>query len=141
MSKSTAKKPIKPAKATPSKKQSRGCIFGFALGFVLVIVIVFVGIITCSGRANGGEYTINVTGASGLAFTGSYLVIDDNKAVTQSVEGTVPMIYTISGELVSCTFQKKTDDGTLKVRILKGDRVVKESETSSAYGAVDITAD
>jgi hypothetical protein len=56
---------------------------------------------------------------------------------SRSVDGTTPAEYYIgNAEIVSCSFQKMNEYGTLKVEILKGDKVINSSYTTAAYGVV-----
>lgn len=82
-------------------------------------------------------FTIKVTGTDGLEFSGSYMVVTaDGKTASKSVEGKVPTEYQVDGAMVSVSFQKKTEKGKLKVEILKGNKVMSESDTDAAYGLV-----
>lgn len=82
-------------------------------------------------------FVVKVTGTAGTAFTGSYMIVTaDGKSVSKSVEDTVPAEYPLDGVMVSTTFQKKGESGTLKVEIFKGDKSVAESDTNAAYGVV-----
>lgn len=103
--------------------------------FLLVLVGFFV-LAGCSGLAES-SFTIEVSGTSRLEFSGNYMTVTAGGDSTgKSVDGTVPARYTIKGSIVSCVFQKQSEHGSLKVRILKDGRVVSESESSAAYGVV-----
>jgi predicted nucleic acid-binding Zn ribbon protein len=92
------------------------------------------------GRAVGisdQNFTIRVTGDKGLAFHGSYMTVSSGGTSTsQSVEGTTPAVYSTTGKIVSTSFQKKNETGTLRVEILRGVEVVKQASTTAAYGVV-----
>jgi len=124
-----------------SKTKRPGCLWGFVIGFIIVIVVITISLFTCSGEdsINGSEFGINITGTAGIFFTGNYMVINNGQLVTKNVKGTVPIIYNVSGDAVSCTFQKESGDGTLKVQIIKGGKIIKESETTDASGTVSIS--
>jgi len=103
--------------------------------FLLVLVGIFM-LVGCTGLVES-NFTIKVSGTSGLEFSGSYMtVMAGGSSTSKSVEGTVPAEYNVSGSIVSCAFQKQSEGGTLKVTIIEGGKVVSESETSAAYGVV-----
>jgi tetratricopeptide (TPR) repeat protein len=83
------------------------------------------------------NFTIRVSGTSGLKFSGSYLTVTvDGGSISKSVDGFVPAEYNVSGISVSCSFQKKTEEGNLNLEIIKNGMVISQTETSSAYGIV-----
>jgi hypothetical protein len=82
-------------------------------------------------------FTIEVSGTKGLEFQGSYMKVNSwGESISKSVEGVVPAQYSVNGNIISCSFQKKHESGTLKVRISKEGTIVASSETSAAYGVV-----
>ena len=102
-----------------------------------LFLLALVGIVLlegCVGLVNS-DFTIQVTGTSGLKFSGNHMTTTTSGGSTgESVEGTVPATFKVSGNIVSCVFQKQSEDGRLKVSIIKGGQVVSESETTAAYG-------
>ena len=83
------------------------------------------------------DYTVNVSGTSGLGFSGAYMVVNAaGESESKSVDGIVPQSYQLRGSIVSVTFQKQSESGSLQVQILKNGRVVAASDTSAAYGVV-----
>lgn len=83
------------------------------------------------------DYIIKVTGSDSCKFSGSYMLITaDGQSQSKSVEGRVPAEYQCRGSIVSTSFQKQGESGMLKVQIMKGGRLVNESETTAAYGVV-----
>jgi hypothetical protein len=62
----------------------------------------------------------------------------DGKSTSKSVDGVVPVTYSVTGTVVSVAFQKKTEIGTLKVEILRGSTMVNSSDTTAAYGLVSV---
>jgi len=95
-------------------------------------------------------YAIEVGGTEGLNFSGEYVVItqeyDPVKIVVSNsssynVSGNVPAQY-ITENAVSVVgmFQKKDEEGTLEVKILKGEELIDSTNTSDAWGAVLVTA-
>jgi hypothetical protein len=92
--------------------------------------------------ASGGNsnYVIRVEGSPGLSFSGSYMGVTSSGSQQQSVDGTVPASYNVSGSIVSATFQKKSESGSLTVSIEMNGRAVQKSTTSAAYGVVSIAS-
>lgn len=89
------------------------------------------------GGVLASDYVIKVTGSDKCKFSGSYMLVTaDGQSQSKSVEGRVPAEYTASGSIVSTSFQKQAENGILKVQILKGGKLVNESETTAAYGVV-----
>jgi len=78
------------------------------------------------------EYVIKITGTPGLKFSGCY----GNLEGDQSVDGTVPMKYTVRGEIVSAVFQKKERDGTLTVELIRDGKVIVSRSTTAEFGIV-----
>lgn len=103
--------------------------------FLLVLVVIFM-LVGCTDLVKS-NFTIRVSGTTALKFSGSYMTVTaGGSSTSKSVEGTVPAEYNVSGSIVSCSFQKQSEGGNLKVEIIKGGKVVSESETSAAYGVV-----
>ncbi len=91
----------------------------------------------CSTGPVESNFTIQVSGTSGLEFSGHYMTVTAGRISTSKmVEGKVPDQYSVSGDIVSCTFQKKTERGILSVQIIKDGKAVSASETSVAHGSV-----
>ena len=85
------------------------------------------------------DFTIRVSGTSGLDFSGSYSAMKAGiSSSSETVYGVVPTQYWANGAAVSAAFQKQSESGTLKVQILKGGKVVKEEQTIAAYGVVSV---
>jgi len=88
---------------------------------------------------SGTEFQIKVSGTAGLPFSGSYMVMQPGgQNTSKSVDGVVPVTYSVTGNMVSVAFQKKIEIGTLKVEILRGGTVVNSSDTTAAYGLVSV---
>jgi len=106
----------------------------------LILLIAILSLLLCACVGPGdSDFIIEVSGTSGLQFSGSYMsVTSGGQSTSRSVDGIVPAQYSISGYIVSCAFQKKSEGGTLKVRILKDGKVVSYSETSATYGVVSV---
>jgi hypothetical protein len=102
----------------------------------IFFLILFASLSSCAGLTES-SFTIKVTGSSGMKFSGSYMSVTTGGSNTsKSVEGIVPEEFTITGSIVSCSFQKQSEGGFLKVEILKNGKSVSHSETYAAYGVV-----
>jgi len=115
------------------------------VGGIVLVVLAFAIIIgvfvshTYASIPMSQDFTIRVSGTSGLDFSGSYSVmIEGSNCSSKAVYGTVPTQYEANGTAVSATFQKQSQSGTLKVQILKGNKVVKVEEATEAYGVVSV---
>ena len=96
------------------------------------------------------NYTIEIGGTEGLNFSGEYVVVTQeydpvNYVVSYSysydVSGTVPAQYTDENAIsVVGMFQKKNEQGTLEVKILRGEEIVDSASTAGPWGAVLVTA-
>ena len=77
------------------------------------------------------DFTIKVCGTEGLKFSGHYSIVGA-KALPEPVNahGVIPMEYSGKGAIALCSFRKLTEEGSLKIEILKNDMVISESETS-----------
>ena len=105
---------------------------------ILLIAVLSLVVGGCAGIGDS-DFTIKVSGTSGLKFSGNYMVVTSGGGSTsKSVDGTVPAQYTIRGNIVSCVFQKQSEYGTLRVEIVKGGKIVSQSETLAAYGVVSV---
>lgn len=116
----------------------------------LVLIMLVLGIIAFSitGCDGNSVFTIKVSGTTGLEFSGSYLVTTSNgQSTSEPVAGTVPAEYSVTGtnritvSIVSVELQKQTEEGTLKVEILKGDEVIANSETTAPYAVVSVATE
>jgi hypothetical protein len=113
---------------------------GIIVGIVAVIIIIVV-IVMCTGPRDSA-FQIKVSGTEGLFFSGSYLVITaDGQSISKSVDSLIPAEYSVTGTMVSVTFQKQTEDGFLKVEIIKDGEVLADEYTIAAYGIVSIATD
>lgn len=76
---------------------------------------------------------------SGVEFGGSCMAVKAGGSTTSTtVQGVAPAEYSVRGTIVSCALQKKTKRGNLRVEIIKGDKIVSESETTAEYGVVSV---
>jgi len=115
-------------------------IFIRLIGVGILILIFYAMFIAPSMNKPGlleANYLIKVSGTQGLKFSGTYMTSGQaGKSESKTIDGTVPAQYEAAGMIVSVSFQKKTENGNLKVQIFKGGSVVAESETTAAYGVV-----
>ena len=96
------------------------------------------------------NYTIEVDGTEGLNFSGRYVVVTQeydpvnfmaSNSYSYDISGNVPAQYTAENAVsVAGMFQKKSEEGTLEVKILKGEELIDAANTSDAWGAVLVTA-
>jgi hypothetical protein len=117
----------------------------------LIMIMLVLGVIAFSitGCDGNSVFTIKVSGTTGLEFSGSYLVVMSNgQSTSEPVAGTVPAEYSVTGtnritvSIVSVELQKRTEEGTLRVEILKDfDEVIASSETTAAYGVVSVATE
>lgn len=115
---------------------------GIVLG-VIVLVIIVIAIATCNGIGfRDSTFEIRVSGTEGLEFSGSYMVVTaEGQSTSKSVDGTVPEQYLVSGAIVSVVFQKQSQEGILRVEIVKGTEVIASEETTASYGVVSVATD
>jgi hypothetical protein len=95
-------------------------------------------------------YTIEVGGTEGLNFSGEYVVVTAeydpvnyvaSNSHSYNVSGNVSAEYTAENAIsVVGMFQKKSEEGTLEVKILEGEELVDSANTSDPWGAVLVTA-
>lgn len=116
----------------------------------LILIMLVLGVIAfcITGCDDNSVFIIKVSGTTGLEFSGSYLVTTSNgQSASESVNGTVPQEYGVTGtnritvSMVSVELQKQTEEGTLKVEILKDNETVASSETTAAYGVVSVATE
>jgi hypothetical protein len=86
------------------------------------------------------DLKISVTGTPGLKVSGHYAFVATGEVPKpQNVEGTIPAEYKGKGLTALCLFRKTTAEGTLKVEITRGDKVIATSETQAPMGFVSLT--
>jgi hypothetical protein len=85
------------------------------------------------------DFAIRVCGTEGLKFSGHYSIVGTNTLPEPiNAQGIIPMEYKRRGTIALCNFRKLTENGSLKIEILKDGKVLSESETSIPYGCVSI---
>jgi hypothetical protein len=109
-----------------------------------LLLFLLIGIITLGGcaevyKAVESDFIIKVSGTKDLKFNGHYsFVTAGSTPIPQKVEGTVPTEYQGKGVMALCLFRKTMIEGSLKVEILKGEKVVAEGESAVPYGVVSL---
>ena len=104
----------------------------------LLFIVCFL-FVSCSGLGGDSDFTIRISGTSGLSYSGNYMAVkSDGSSASRSVEGIIPAQYTVRGNIVSAVFQKQTENGLLKVEILRDGNLIKSSETTASYGVVSV---
>ena len=90
-------------------------------------------------KDTSSDFTIKVYGTEGLKFSGHYSIVG-TRTLPEPVNahGVIPMEYRGRGTIALCNFRKLTDEGSLKVEILKDGKIISESETSISYGFVSL---
>ena len=114
------------------------------VGIVGLLVVLPVGACRSPSSAAAAEsdFTIRVSGSNGLGFTGSYQVTTaGGSSSSSSINSTVPAEYTARGRSVSARFEKHGgEQGKLRVEILKGGKVVIDSQTDAQHGVLSVSA-
>ena len=104
-------------------------------GLIMVCMILY-------GCADGlkdmeASYTVKVTGTGQMKFSGHYTFASTTGLQKPAyVEGIVPAEYKGKGIAAVCVFRKTTAEGTLKVSILKDDKIISEAETAEPFGII-----
>lgn len=90
-------------------------------------------------KGMGSNFTIKVSGTPGLNFKGHYAISATvSNPNLQNVAGTLPTQYEGKGLMALCLFRKTAPAGSLKVEILKGEKLVAQGETLIPYGVVSL---
>ncbi|NTW07795.1 MAG: hypothetical protein HGB33_04355 [Syntrophaceae bacterium] len=102
------------------------------------LLMLFIG---CSESIKEMEtpYTIKITGSENQKFSGHYSFVD-TKGIPKPihVDAVVPMEYKGKGIAAVSVFRKTTAEGTLKVEILKDEKVVSSLETNQPFGVISL---
>jgi len=108
---------------------------------IFLIAAFLVILIGCGDTFKGVEsdFEIQVTGTNGTEISGYYAFVSTEKVPKpQNIKGSVPVQYRGKGVSALCLFRKTSSDGTLKVEIIKGGKVVSASETKSPMGVISL---
>jgi hypothetical protein len=85
------------------------------------------------------NFSIKISGTTGLKFKGHYAIAATvSNPDLQNVAGTVPAQYQGKGAMALCLFRKTSPGGSLKVEILKDEKVVAQGESIVPYGVVSL---
>jgi hypothetical protein len=109
-----------------------------------ILLFLLIGIITLGGctevyKAVESDFIIKVSGTKDLKFNGHYsFVAAGSTPIPVNMVGTVPTEYPGKGVMALCLFRKTTLEGSLKVEILQGEKVVAEGEAVVPYGVVSL---
>jgi len=109
---------------------------------IWILLIILFSLLISGCMATDSDYVIRVTANPGLEYNGSYMVVTSGgQSISKSVDGIgggpdKPIEYSVKGNIVSVAFQKKGEQGTLIVEILKNEKVVASSSTQAAYGGL-----
>jgi hypothetical protein len=108
---------------------------------LLLLLIGIITLVSCTEvyKTVESDFIIKVSGTKDLKFNGHYSFVAAGKTpVPQNVVGTVPIEYQGKGVIALCLFRKTTIEGSLKVEILKGEKVAAGGETVVPYGVVSL---
>jgi hypothetical protein len=134
--------------------RGRFAMLGVRLGLVLVIGVVVAG---CGGSGEAaeapenvpaspeeaGEVVVRVSGAEGIAYSGTYGSIEGDLQTVDDTIGAEPTEHQVEVEEgvadgVTAGFQKtQPGTGELNVEILADDEVIVESRTFAEFGAAN----
>ncbi|MDL2263889.1 hypothetical protein LJC31_04465 [Synergistaceae bacterium OttesenSCG-928-I11] len=104
-----------------------------SLGFLL-----FAGV-NASHALFPADITIRVTGDAGLELAADVTIPKTGGNEKAMFDIVVPWEGTVYAELLTVQFQKQSSDGYFKVQLIRHGEVVREGETSAAYGKVWLT--
>lgn len=107
-----------------------------AVGSVVIIVIFIIIIAAASVSRNSAPLIARVqaTGGWSGAFQG-----EDFNSRTVDGYGNKDVSIGCSSGIYSLTVQKSGEDGTLTVKVMKGDDVLGKQSTSASYGVVTVS--
>ena len=107
---------------------------------LLIFCICMISVSGCGFfQGAGSDFTVKITGSEGLTFSGHYAIVVGNSLPAPiNVKGTAPAEYKGKGVIAICFFRKLTEQGSLKVEIIKDGKIVSESETSIPHGFVSM---
>jgi len=104
--------------------------------FWLFLIVCF---ITGCTMPSESDFRIKIIGSQNLKFSGSYMIVTaDGKSNSHTVDGIAPAEYDVKGWIISCSFQKQSEQGSLSVFIYRNGQLIDQSTTSAAYGVVTI---
>ncbi|MGE0095976.1 MAG: hypothetical protein AB7M05_03015 [Alphaproteobacteria bacterium] len=107
-------------------------------GFILVAIAFVAFLVVLGYESSDNQYSIDVTGTNGIAFTGSCMTTTVGSSYSQDASGLVPASFETSGTIVSCGVQKQGEEGMLRLRIRRDGKTIAEGSTSQPYGMVTV---
>ena len=114
------------------KKSTLVIVFG-----IVMFIIIISSLSNNRGTINSSDnYVIEITGTSGLEFSGSIGGGTNHK----TVQGTIPETYEVSDWPAVAVVQKKETYGTLTVTIKKNGRTLNSQTTYADYGIVTVSS-
>jgi hypothetical protein len=92
----------------------------------------------CGGEwAVAGDYVVEISGAQGMPFAGTCLVVKGDEHKSYDAVGTVPLTLRVSGDTIACAIVRKAAAGQLTMTIKSADgRLVAESSQVQPFGVV-----
>jgi len=96
---------------------------------------------SCSSKSSkDSDFLVQLEGDARMKVSGSMMVVKgDGTSVSETLTVTLPHTRPVKGTVVSVSMQKQDGgSGTLRVRIVKDNKVVAEGSTSAAYGVVTV---
>ena len=106
---------------------------------VLLVVICCLSLLVVSCSTQVSDFTIQLSGTQNLAYGGSILIVNaKGQSISYSVEGYLPNEYYLTGQTISCVFQKMSASGSLTVTILNNGVPVASQTTYAQYGVVSL---
>ena len=108
----------------------------FLIGLVVVAILLFFIFKSSSSSVSSGPYTIEISGTSGIGFSGSV----GGGSTSRTVDGTVPTTYTVYGWPAVAVIQNTKDYGTITVTIKENGETIKTETTRASYGIVTVSS-
>jgi hypothetical protein len=107
----------------------------------LAVAVVLPTLLGAWGWFGDTKYQVQIDGTPGVPFSGACQVFNSSGSSTRDATGTVPLSFEVSGTIVSCSVQKKSENGNLRLTIKRNDgSIAAQSSTSQAYGVATAAA-
>src|SRR5256885_12994216 len=85
--------------------------------------------------ARADDYVVQIGGTAGTSFAGTCLLVKGDGHANHDAVGTVPLMLTFSGDIISCAIVRKTAAGDIHMLIKTTEgRVVAESSQAQPFG-------
>lgn len=99
--------------------------------FVPLIVFILILSTGCFGGLTNSFFTISISGADGVTFSGYYKVTKNTgETVVEEISGSVPLEVDVKGYYVFCRIKKEGGKGVLKLELLKFGNNISSTETT-----------